>query len=521
MKKIVAILLALCLCPLCAWAETAETPVESDYAELIRAIYEANTLENLFSRHKSLQFLFTDPEAPDGYDVIWETQDVYYQSFADWFAHWEKDQVYCEMRWDQEADNFSVTAGYDYAQYYYAYCFADSEEDVVDPEHETVTGCREEDGRLILTIECDETLSRQAMEDMSLAYAGETVLSRMIVDAATYEIMDFCKYLEADGEEQVISSCRVSYDRSEPVACRALRAAIDRVGVETMNVNYIVDPGTDHEAAKTITVPANTNCYALCDGPYVYFYDAEQTIVSGWDKMSDLTVYLYTNPDEALMQRFEELIAAASAEGLVLKDAEGNVLEDGATLSGSYYYKVYVEGVPEDYKGIQTAWVRDVENAEAPEDWEAIRYLYEDEIGRYIRVIPAIGGEYTQETMFARLDENDPDMIRINFEYDRETSKETAPPELINEEDPKVGQTDYDLQWNPVEGAEFYEMLWITPSGNYFYYVVTDPEFPLSGLEGALDEAGEYTLYVIPYGDGMPFTYGAWTCDVTEPEEEP
>ena len=40
-------------------------------------------------------------------------------------------------------------------------------------------------------------------------------------------------------------------------------------------------------------------------------------------------------------------VAAASAEGLVLKDAEGNVLEQGATLSGHYYYKVYVEGVPE------------------------------------------------------------------------------------------------------------------------------------------------------------------------------
>lgn len=209
-------------------------------------------------------------------------------------------------------------------------------------------------------------------------------------------------------------------------------------------------------------------------------------------------------------------VAVASAEGLILKDAEGNVLEDGATLSGHYYYKVYVEGVPEEYEGIQTGWVRDVLDAEAPEDWEAIRSLYSDETGRYIRIVPVVGAEYTQETMFARLDENDEHLVRINFIYDRETVKETEPPTLISEDDPKVGQKDYLLQWEPVEGAEFYQVLWYTPSGNIFYYGVTDPEFPLSKVEGALDEAGTYTLYILPYGDGMPFTYGAWTSDVTE-----
>lgn len=209
-------------------------------------------------------------------------------------------------------------------------------------------------------------------------------------------------------------------------------------------------------------------------------------------------------------------VASAPAEGLILKDAEGNSLEKGATLSGHYYYKVYVEGVPEDYEGIQTAWVRDVLDAEVPTDWEAIRYLDEDELGRYILVIPVVGADYTQETMFARLDENDTDLVQINFSYDREAVKETEPPTLITEEEPKVGQTDYVLQWNPVEGAEFYEVLWYTPSGDVFYYGVFNPEFPLSEVEGALDEAGEYTLYIIPYGDGMPFTSGSWTCEVTE-----
>lgn len=108
------------------------------------------------------------------------------------------------------------------------------------------------------------------------------------------------------------------------------------------------------------------------------------------------------------------------------------------------------------------------------------------------------------------------DVVRINFLYDRETVRNTAVPELLSLEDPKVGQTDHVLRWKPVEGAEFYEVLWYTPSGNVFYYGVDEPEFFLSDVEGALDEVGEYTLYILPYGDGMPFTYGAWTSDVTE-----
>lgn len=255
----------------------------------------------------------------------------------------------------------------------------------------------------------------------------------------------------------------------------------------------------------------------MCAEPYVRFLDEDCTTVSGWDGVSDVTFYYFLNPSEELMQRYKDLSNALDEAqgGLVLKDAEGNVLEDGDTLSGRYYYKVYVEGVPEGTDAIETAWTRDILNAEAHAEWAA-RRLLTDELGRYILVIPVVGADYTQETMFARLDENDANIVRINFLYDRETVKETEPPKLISEEDPKVGQTDYTLRWESVDGAEFYEVLWCTPSGNVLYYSVLEPEFFLSGVEGALDEVGEYTLYILPYGDGMPFTYGAWSADVTE-----
>lgn len=207
--------------------------------------------------------------------------------------------------------------------------------------------------------------------------------------------------------------------------------------------------------------------------------------------------------------------STAAQKGLVLKDALGNTLKDGDTLSGRYYYKVYVEGVPDGLEAIQTAWARDVLDAEDHAEWGE-KSLSTDARGQYFLVVPVYGAAYTQETMFARADENDSDVVKINFLYDRETSRETERPAVLNEDDPTVGQTDYTLQWTPVEGADFYEVLWYTPSGNVLYYGVTEPEFFLSDAEGALDEAGEYWLYIMPYGDGMPYSYGGWIFDVTE-----
>ena len=119
--------------------------------------------------------------------------------------------------------------------------------------------------------------------------------------------------------------------------------------------------------------------------------------------------------------------------------------------------------------------------------------------------------------MFARLDENDPVLRKINFSYNRGDAVESELPSLITEEDPKVGQADYVLEWNPVEGAEMYELFWILPSGKlYSFLVVGKTEFNMSKQEGMLDEAGECTLYLFPYGNGLPMSYSGWYCDVTE-----
>ena len=498
-------------------AAEAEAPDAQAGEELLQTIFEANQLEPLFSRHESMTILFSNSEAPDGYDVIWQTADAYFQTYSDWYAVWAQDQVVYQMYRDTAAGSVDLLVRYDYDDDNSPYSMlGDVFEEFYDAEHETFLSVTEEDGRLILSSQYDESMSRQLLEDQGLEYTGQTVYSRLTVDAENYDVFFIGVYLIEDGEEHFLSTEEFSYDRPEPFSCLTLRAAIDRTARKKIKVSFLVDPGTDHEQFKSIVVPGNTDCWINCGSvPYVYFYDLSQTTVSGWDRMHDITVFIYTNPDEALSEHFQELYDATDPKGLVLKDELGNTLKDGDTLSGHYYYKVYVEDIPEEAETIETAWARGDLDADEHEEW-AERKLHTDEHGRYIRIVPVVGADYTQETMFARLDEDDEDVVRINFLYDRETVRNTAVPELLSLEDPKVGQTDYVLRWKPVEGAEFYEVLWYTPSGNDFYYGVDEPEFFLSDVEGALDEVGEYTLYILPYGDGMPFTYGAWTSDVTE-----
>ena len=43
----------------------------------------------------------------------------------------------------------------------------------------------------------------------------------------------------------------------------------------------------------------------------------------------------------------------ALADAMTFRDEDGNVLEQGASLSGKFYYRVYVEGVAEDCEAIQ------------------------------------------------------------------------------------------------------------------------------------------------------------------------
>ena len=311
MKKVIAILLLLCLCPLGAWAETKLSLDEQAIAELNHTIYEANQLDAIFSRHASMTISFNHPYKPDFDEVIWETEKRCFRSWGETGAQYEKDNTIYRIDWDKEMVSASLYCMYDYDDPYF-YCFvSEPEENFYNPEHDHMSDCFEENGLLYLTSEYDETLARKAMENEGLEYAGQTVMSQLIVDAETYDIVAYCQYVEEDGEETVIYASDIAYDEPEPLACRVLRAAFEHESRNMMNVTYAIDKGTDHEITRTLTVPVNTDCgFKVNNVPYVYFYDPDYTTLFSWDRMSDHTLYVITNPSEELIERFQKAYEA-------------------------------------------------------------------------------------------------------------------------------------------------------------------------------------------------------------------
>ena len=93
----------------------------------------------------------------------------------------------------------------------------------------------------------------------------------------------------------------VAYDEPEPLPAVALRAAFERAGGPTMTLTFVVDPGTDKERTRTVTVPVNS-VLDIYGSPAVYD-DAGATMPTSFDGMEDHTFYVFTDPDRAVTGR--------------------------------------------------------------------------------------------------------------------------------------------------------------------------------------------------------------------------
>ena len=330
MKKtlamILAVLMLLCLTPVSALADTAEEPDEAAAIEFNHKVYEANRLDALFGRHKSITFSFDYPEEPGRTWYVWETEDSVYQEWGMDDAQFERDRIVYRMSSDSESGAVSVACGVNVdPEDDPLYSFVRETEDAFfDPVHDHVTRIWEENGVLHGASEYDETLSRQFVEnELGLPYTGQTIRTEIILDAETYELLKSVDSMEQDGKEIAVCVIDMEYDEPEPLACRTLRAAFERDAENMMTVSFMVDAGTDHAFSRALIVPTNTDAGVLYgDVPFVYFNDPHGETLSHWDRMSDLSLYVFTNPDEELTAKFQTVYEKVMRE---MRSAEPSV----------------------------------------------------------------------------------------------------------------------------------------------------------------------------------------------------
>lgn len=363
-----AVLMVLSMCSVCAFADAAEEPDEAAAIEFNHKIYEANRLDTLFGRHESLTFSFVYPEEPGRTGLVWETSDCAYREWGTQAARLDRDRVVYAMNCDEETGAVSVSCGVNVEpDYNPVYSFVqETEEQFFDPAHDHVTRIWEEDGVIHGASQFDETLSRDFVEnELGLEYTGQTIRTEVTLDAGTYELLKSVETMVQDGKETVVRVIDAEYDKPEPLACRTLRAPFERKTENAMTVRFIVDAGTDHEFSRQLTVPVNTEAgMAFGDVPVVFFNDPDGETLAHWDRMSDLTMYIFTNPDEELSARyrtlydkvmqelrsaepdaetFEKLVAANSAEEVLSRHENftmtRSVFRDDAEIYSAYEYR--------------------------------------------------------------------------------------------------------------------------------------------------------------------------------------
>lgn len=317
MKKMLAIILTvlmvLSLYP--AFAEAVEAPDEATALDFNHKTYEANQLDALFSRHESVAYTFRYPLDANRNGYVWETSDSIYQEWGTLAAEFDRDRIHYMMSTDEATGETDVFGGVDYdPDYQPFYCFAGgTEEEFFDVEHDHVVELYEADGLILSASQFDETLSRKVIEEnLGLTYEGQLIRSEIVVDAETYEVLESREVMAQDGEETIVYETTVAYDTPEPAASHNLRAPFERNSVNMMTLTFVVDHGTDHEFSRELTVPVNTeagqmfgNTSAVC------FDDADCETLSHWDRMSDKTLYIFTNPDNELTEKYQALLAKA------------------------------------------------------------------------------------------------------------------------------------------------------------------------------------------------------------------
>ena len=313
-----AVLMLLCLLPASGFADTAEEPDEVAAAEFNHKVFEANRLDALFGRHESITFTFHYPEEPGRTWYVWETEDSVYQVWGMDGARLERDRIVYEMSSDLESGAVSVSCGVNFDpddSPFYSFVL-ETEEQFFDPAHDHVTRIWTEGNVIHGVSQYDETLSRRFVEnELGLEYAGQTIRAEISLDAETYELLKSVDTMVQDGKETVVCVIDVEYDEPEPLACITLRAPFERNTENTMTVSFVIDPGTDHEISRQLTVPVNTEASTMFgDVPIVYFNDHDCETLSHWDRMSDLSIYIFTNPDEELIAKYQTLYEKAIQE---------------------------------------------------------------------------------------------------------------------------------------------------------------------------------------------------------------
>ena len=279
--------------------EELREKTDMSFEEANRAIFEANRLETILSKHESVEYrqIFTSENAPEWPYYVYETSDMAYTETPSVSAYVGNGRYY-ELMENAAGSEFYYV--FDFCHHYDPAANIGYEivpqtyEEWWDESQETAAGCYVEGDEIHLLSAATPEGSREIVEKyLQMPYSGEMITSERIADAESFELHRFVFRMEKDGEITEPLIYEVEYDSAEPRACRNLRAFAERDAARVASIRLVLNPGTAEEEEQTMVVPVGSNVVYFADEWMEMFEDPECTIpAEQWDKLSDHTYYM-------------------------------------------------------------------------------------------------------------------------------------------------------------------------------------------------------------------------------------
>ena len=291
-----------------------------EHEQLEKEVFEANQLDKLFKNHKSIVIECTEiPDDLGWIDYYYMTKDACYREDPS-TAEYDYDRCYYQLHNDNPDGEprlyygVDLRSDYDLLADYGHQIVPYLEEEWFRSDLEEHLECYIEDGLVYMRDRNNEESSKELFESLmpNETYGDEIVYSEAIADADTKEILEFNTYLESpDGTMRPLICKKVSYDAEEPRNARNLRAAAERYCENMIDVTFTVDPGTDHELSKSMTMPVGSVVNYVCDNMEndVTFDNAEATELTHWDGMKSKSIYIFTDPTKEQQETYEKLLS--------------------------------------------------------------------------------------------------------------------------------------------------------------------------------------------------------------------
>ena len=232
--------------------------------------------------------------------------------------------------------------------------------------------------------------------------------------------------------------------------------------------------------------------------------------------------------------------AAAMADGedthLALRVVNGmptQITPDQGTAytqySGSYYYKIYIDNIPEDGKAVQMGF-GGVEDSEPTDPWyQPVSRLRQDDGGLFMMRLPeppppGSNATSTSNAIFVRMYESEAwQKAALVYDLTKTNGSEVT---ITNTSGPVLNE-DYTITWDGEDDADAFIVYWQLPNGDQPGFFVPGSEeslqlFSLGDRYGDMGElvryAGTYEIWVETYAHNAVGTSARKTWTVTVPE---